>query len=66
MALPLEDRVGLDADRRARIAEAIADHHTLEDVVRRCSITLVVAQDEYTHDVVVHWENELHLVYDAT
>jgi len=55
------------------IRSFIAKQNTLHDVVvagltsrperRVCN---VVVQDEYTHDVVVRWDDALFLVYDTT
>jgi hypothetical protein len=46
---------------------------TLEEVIRWAAaqappkqITDVVTQDEYTHDVVVAWDESVHLVFDTT
>jgi len=46
---------------------------TLEEVIRWAAaqtpprpITDVVTQDEYTHDVVVAYDDSIHLVFDTT
>jgi hypothetical protein len=46
---------------------------TLEEVIRWAAaldpprlITDVVTQDEYTHDVVLRWDESTHLVFDTT
>jgi len=67
----LTDRAGLDAARLAALQEQIADHRTLEAVVRwglalGHAIADVVAQDEYSQDVVLRLAGDLYLVYDAT
>lgn len=64
--MQIDDRAGLDADTRAAIQTAIARHHTLEDVVRWRMVLAVITQDEYTHDVLVGWDEDLCLVYDTT
>lgn len=67
----LTDRVGLDPATLAALAAVVAEHRTLAEVVRWCGARRsppldVVTQDEYTHDVIVHYEGRLHLVYDTT
>lgn len=69
----LIDRAGLAADELARLDREVAAHHTLGHLVRWCAeqrpqrnIVEIVTQDEYTHDVVVPYRDELHLVYDTT
>ena len=71
--LPLEDRAGLPQGLRREIADATRDHATLHQVLqwgRRCqpprTVSNVVVQDEYTHDVVVPWSDGLFVVYDST
>ena len=68
---PLDDRAGLRPETLRHIADILADHRILEDVVRWSAktgreICSIVAQDEYTHDVVVRWDAGLWLVYDCT
>jgi len=48
-------------------------HRTLDEVVRwglsqtpQRLVTKVVVQDEYTHDVVLRWDEGVYLVYDTT
>ena len=69
----LHDRVGLDDATRQEIESAVAQHHMLDTVVKwgfgcdpRRVVSSVVAQDEYTHDVVLPWGDGLFLVYDCT
>lgn len=67
----LTDRVGLDPAKLAEIAAVVAPQRTLAAVARWCGargagLPEVITQDEYTHDVVVHYEGALHLVYDTT
>lgn len=66
VALPLHDRVGLGAARREALEAVLASHHMLQDVVRWRMVASVVVQDEYTHDVVVPWDDGLYLAYDTT
>jgi hypothetical protein len=44
----------------------VDEHRTLEDVIRFRLPIDVVVQDEFTHDVVVHWRDQIHAVYDTT
>jgi len=69
----LTDRAGLPADELARLTARLAGHSTLGHVVRDWAsatpprpIVEIVTQDEYTHDVIIHLRDELHLVYDTT
>jgi len=71
--LPVLDRVGLSPSRLEAIVEAVAQHYSLDTVVRWGLATTpprfianVVVQDEYTHDVVLPWDDTLWLVYDTT
>lgn len=60
-----------------RVLETIevltSSQRTMEDVVRwglamrpPKLVTQVVVQDEYTHDVVIPFSDEVYLVYDTT
>lgn len=71
--LSVEDRVGLDPARRAEIEAAVGGFAVLTRLVRwgfesdpPRVISNIVAQDEYTHDVVVPWGDGLILVFDST
>jgi hypothetical protein len=66
VVLPLHDRVGLTAAQREALEAALASQHILQDVVRWRTVASVVVQDEYTHDVVVPWDDGLYLAYDTT
>jgi hypothetical protein len=66
VGLPLHDRVGLGAAQREALEAALASQHILQDVVRWRMVVSVVVQDEYTHDVIVPWDDGLHLAYDTT
>lgn len=72
-APPLEFRADLGAARRDEIRRTTASHTTLEHVLRWSfgfdpprPILNVVAQDEFTNDVVLRWDDDLVLVYDCT
>jgi hypothetical protein len=66
VVLPLHDRVGLTAAQREALEAVLASQHILQDVVRWRMVVSVVVQDEYTHDVIVPWDDGLHLAYDTT
>lgn len=69
----LTDRAGLPAEELARLGTRIAGHSTLGDVVRDWAtaqpprpVLDVITQDEYTHDIILVYRDEIHLVYDTT
>jgi len=69
--LAIVDRVGLSDEQREGLAEGPAQHRSLERIVRWAlatgrTIADIVIQDEYTHDVVVSWDDGLYLVFDST
>lgn len=66
MVLPLHDRVGLTPDQRRALEVVLASQHILQDVTRWRLVAAVVTQDEYTHDVIVPWDEGLFLAYDTT
>lgn len=69
----LELRTPLADDIVSSIRAFIAKQCTLHDVVvaglasrPERSVSNVVVQDEYTHDVVVRWSDDVYLVYDTS
>lgn len=69
----LTDRAGLPADELAQLTARVAGHPTLGHVVRDWAsgtppraVLDVITQDEYTHDVVILYRDQIHLVYDTT
>ena len=65
------DRAALVADVRIELEAWVADHTTLERVVRwgiarGHIVSQVIKQDEYTQDVVLPIGDALYLVYDCT
>ena len=57
----------------ARAQAALAHHVTLADVLRWAreqvpprAVAEIITQDEYTHDVVMPFEGEYFLAFDAT
>lgn len=71
-AVPLIARDGVAPDRVAPLA-ALVEQRTLGDVLAWLraqtpprTVTEIVTQDEYTHDVVVRWDDALWLAFDTT
>lgn len=72
----LVNHANLSADRIAEIQQTILHQENLKDLMAWafsnsqdfCStvVAQMVVQDEFTHDVVVPWRDELFLVYDTT
>jgi hypothetical protein len=69
----IEARGNVEVGALSSIEAMVSGQKTLEDVVRwglakkpPCMIDLVVVQDEYTHDVVLRWDEGVYLVYDTT
>ena len=71
--MDVEDRAGLDAGELRALAADLAPlgslHALLHWALRRdppLELVDVVVQDEFTHDVVVHYRDGLFLVFDTT
>ena len=73
--IPLHDYAALPDAEAAALRERVAAQRTLADVLRwaagqspRVSVTEIVTQDEYTHDVVLPLDpaRPLYLAYDTT
>jgi len=71
--LSVRDHAGLAAAELERLRGQLAVFSMLEDVVRWGYATTpprevaeVVVQNEYSHDVVVAWEDGRYLVFDTT
>jgi hypothetical protein len=69
----IEMREGVAKELAPSIESVVASHQTLEDVVRwglsqrpPRLVERVVVQDEYTHDVVIAYADDVYLVYDTT
>ena len=63
----------IPADIVARAEAALTHHVTLADVLRWAreqvpprAVAEIVTQDEYTHDVVLPFDGEYFLAFDAT
>lgn len=71
--VPLIDHSGLEPAARQRLAAAVARQTTLERALDwgrsrepPLKVETVLTQDEYTHDVLVPFEDGRYLVYDTT
>ena len=73
--IPLHDYAALPTDEAERLRALAAGQRTLAEVLRWAavqspprSITEIVTQDEYTHDVVLALDpaRPLYLAYDTT
>lgn len=71
--LLLTNRATVGSSTLEQIAGALEGMSLLEHVVRwgfgstpARQVLDVVVQDEFTHDVVVGWDDRLHLVFDTT
>ncbi|MFT5681954.1 MAG: hypothetical protein ACI8RZ_002872 [Myxococcota bacterium] len=71
--MKLRDYAGLDPSRLQALQTRLRDHHTLERALRHwlgqsppVDVADVIAQDEYTHDVIMPTPDGLTLVYEAT
>ncbi len=71
------NRANLSAEQLAAVERELSGQHNLNDVMKwalshpagvftPAVIAEVVVQDEFTHDVIVPWGDELVLVYDTT
>ncbi len=71
--VPVEAREGVAPDQVASLTPRVQELRTLGDVLAWLraltpprTVTEIVTQDEYTHDVVAPWEDGLWLVFDTT
>ncbi|MCA9320070.1 MAG: hypothetical protein KDB53_05020 [Planctomycetes bacterium] len=71
--LPLFNHANLDDRRLESIREAVRDHDFLAVVLKWCAASTprrapaaAVAQDEFTHDVIIPFDDGLYLAYDVT
>jgi len=71
--IQLTDYAGLEAATRSAIAAEVAGLTSLERVLNwgrsltpPRDVEEILTQDEYTHDVVMRYDQELFLVYDTT
>jgi len=71
--VPVTKSGNVASDELSRFQSELKDQRTLGDVLAWLrtqnpsrSVTDILTQDEYTHDVVVEWSDRLYLVFDAT
>jgi hypothetical protein len=71
-SLPIRYHTTVSPTLRAAIQGIAGEHHTLERVLDWCQarhppqwIEAIVAQDEFTNDVVVRFDQQHYLVYDT-
>jgi hypothetical protein len=71
------NRANLSAEQLAEVERELSGQQNLDDVMKwalahppgvftRTVIAGVIVQDEFTHDVIVPWRDDLVLVYDTT
>jgi hypothetical protein len=71
------NHANLSARQLAEIEREVREQQNLNDMMKwalahppgvftRTIVTEVVVQDEFTHDVIVPWRDNLVLVYDTT
>jgi hypothetical protein len=72
-SLPLTYRSDVSPTLRAAIEDIVGEHQTLEGVLDWCQaqhppqwIEAIVAQDEFSSDVMVRFDQQHYLVYDTT
>ena len=72
-SLPVTYRTNVSPTLRAVLERIVGDHHTLEQLLDWCQaqhppqwIEAIVAQDEFTSDVIVRFDQRLYLAYDTT
>lgn len=57
-------------DQLAAINQWLASIHSLEDLARvkpdGPQTVAIIPMDEFTHDVIVHFDGPVHLVFDST
>jgi hypothetical protein len=71
--LPITYHTNVAPPLRTAIERIVGGHHTLEQVFDWCQaqhppqwIEAIVAQDEFTSDVIVRFNQQLYCVYDTT
>jgi hypothetical protein len=72
-SLPIRYQTNVSPMLRAAIEDSVGEHHTLERVLDWCQaqyspqwIEAIVAQDEFSSDVIVRFDQQLYVVYDTT
>jgi hypothetical protein len=67
--MSFDDLANLDPEIRAALEREVAAHDSLADAIRWAradALVGVVAQDEYTHDVLLRWRDGYTVAYDST
>ncbi|HET6777634.1 MAG TPA: hypothetical protein VFH26_01970 [Gemmatimonadales bacterium] len=67
--VPVLDYAGLSANDRAAVEATVSGHTTLSTVLQwagAAAIEEIVTQDEFTHDVLIPYEQGRYLAYDTT
>jgi hypothetical protein len=70
---PIENRANLAARQFDRLAQSLTEHHSIKHALdwlqgHRPPLTVsdMVTQDEFSHDILVSYPGGLCLVYDVT
>ncbi len=73
LSTPIENRASLSGAEFTELAEKLASHrsikHALDWLIAHkpsLSFSDIVAQDEFSHDVIAPYLAQLYLVYDVT
>ena len=71
--IPVARAGAVAAEEIAQFHAELKDQRTLGDVLAWLraqspprSVTDILTQDEYTHDVIVQWSDQRYLAFDAT
>ena len=71
--MKLRDYVGLTHSHHDQLVALVSNHRTLEQALHHwlgqsppVDVANVIAQDEYTHDVIMSLPDGLALVYEST
>ena len=71
--VPITHHVSIPPALSARLAAELREQRTLADVLAwgraqtpPRSVTEILTQDEYTHDVIVGYDDAVYLVFDTT
>jgi hypothetical protein len=72
-AVPIENRANLPAADFSRLAEAVSSQRSIKDALDwlvghrpPLTVTDMVTQDEFSHDILVDYRDGQWLVYDST
>lgn len=58
---------GISKDELSALSAELAGRENLLQIMAwNSAVVDVVVQDEFTHDVVIRWRDDLFLVFDAT